>query len=254
MTYMRDFTDYTGEFESRFQEVYHYRKFPQMMPWVGSQFGKAHNKILIIGESHYLPKGSTIQREPKKWYESSISDLGINPIANESEIDYTETAEIVSHGMNNWNNGGHRFFRYIHTAMRDSGITLNSGLNDNLFRYFAFYNFFQRPAEESGGSLKNTKLDDKIAYEVFEKNVEILNPDAVFVVSKKAWDSLMQWYWRSSEYKNINRFIIKTNEKNLLSGYAPHTACYRFWYKPYPRYENSFSGKEGFMDFIKENF
>lgn len=254
MPYIRNYIDYSNSFEEQLIQVPHYKKYPQMMPWVGSQYGKEHKKILIIGESHYLPEGSTIQKNPELWYNSTINDLGLSPVDEESEVDYTETAGIVSTGMNNWNDGGHRFYRYIHHAMRDSGITLDSGPNDNLFRYFAFYNFFQRPAEISGGSLKRTNLDDKVSYEVFEDLIRILDPDAIFVVSIKAWDALMNKYWETSELLENNRLLIKTKSKKIISGFAPHTACYRFWYNPYPRYENSFSGKEELMDFLNKYF
>lgn len=166
---------------------------------VGSQYGKGHKKILIIGESHYLPEGSIIQKTHESWYNSSIDDLGIDSIEEQSEMVWTETAGIISSGMKNWNNGGHRIYRYLHSAMEKAGIDLPQGPNDNLFRYMAFYNFFQRPAEESGDSLIRTDLDDKVAYEVFESLVEILNPDAIFVVSKKVWDALMNKYWETSK-------------------------------------------------------
>jgi len=254
MSYARTLVDYSNKFENQLSQISHYKNYPQMMPWVGSQYGVNQKKILIIGESHYLPKGSTIQKIPEYWYNSTIKDLGFSPVEEESEVDYTETAEIVSCGMNNWNDGGHRFYKFIHNSMREAGINLDSGPNDNLFRYVAFYNFFQRPAEVSGGSLKRSDLDDKVAYEVFEENIKILDPDAIFVVSVKVWDALMNQYWETSELLENNRILIQTKGKKIVSGYAPHPACYRFWYKSYPRYKNSFSGKEEFMDFLNKYF
>lgn len=254
MDYKRDFIDYSNEFEKQLLQVPHYKKFPQMLPWVGSQYGKDHGKILIISTSHYLPEGSTIQKTPESWYNSSIEDLGIDPIEKESEIRWSDTAGVISSGMKYWNNGGHRIFRTLHMAMEKAGIDLPQGTNNNLFRYMAFYNFFQRPAEVSGESIQNTPEDNKIAYDVFESVVEILNPDAIFVVSKKVWDVLMNKYWETSKPEKENRLQIETKSKYLISGFAPQPSAYKYWNKTYSEYDNDFSGKEEFIDFMREYF
>lgn len=254
MSYSRDFVDYSNQFESQLLKVPHYKRFPQMMPWVGSQYAQQQKKILIVGESHYLPEGSTIQENPETWYQSSIEDLSIDPIEKQSEIVYSETAEIVSGGMKNWNNEGHKFYRLVHHAMREAGIESDSGPNDNLFRYMSFYNFFQRPAAISGGSLERTDLDDTVAYDTFESVIEILDPDAVFFVSVKVWDALMNQYYKISDPIKYKRRLIRTKSKEVACGFSPHTAAFGIWYKTYPGYENTLSGQEEFIDFLKEYY
>ena len=47
----------------------HLRRFPCMHPWIGSRYqDKRHKRLLVIGESHYLPPDSTIHHDPDRWY------------------------------------------------------------------------------------------------------------------------------------------------------------------------------------------
>lgn len=47
----------------------HFKRFPCLTPWVGSSYQSPnHKKLLIIAESHYLPKGSTIHHDAARWY------------------------------------------------------------------------------------------------------------------------------------------------------------------------------------------
>ena len=44
-----------------------------MYPFVGKNYDK--NRILIIGESHYLNRNSKFENTPANWYTSNIIDL-----------------------------------------------------------------------------------------------------------------------------------------------------------------------------------
>ena len=44
--------------------------------WIGSRYRDArHKRLLVIGESHYLPPDSTIHRDPGRWYRSRQEEL-----------------------------------------------------------------------------------------------------------------------------------------------------------------------------------
>ena len=54
----------------------HLRRYPCMQPWIGNRYrDKRHKRLLVVGESHYLPPDSTIHHDPARWYRSSQSDL-----------------------------------------------------------------------------------------------------------------------------------------------------------------------------------
>ena len=49
----------------------HLRRFPCMHPWIVSRYrDERHKRLLVIGESHYLPPESTIHHDPAHWYRS----------------------------------------------------------------------------------------------------------------------------------------------------------------------------------------
>ena len=54
----------------------HLMRFPCMSPWIGNRYQDGHHKrLLVMGESFYLPEGSTIHREPRTWYGSRQEEL-----------------------------------------------------------------------------------------------------------------------------------------------------------------------------------
>jgi hypothetical protein len=61
------------KYDNEFMNIDFYKKYPQMLPWVGSEYDLT--KILIIGESSYLCEKSSIHKDPKGWYSSSLNEL-----------------------------------------------------------------------------------------------------------------------------------------------------------------------------------
>ena len=54
----------------------HLRRYPCMQPWIGSRYrDERHKRLLVVGESHFLPPDSTIHHDPARWYRSSQTDL-----------------------------------------------------------------------------------------------------------------------------------------------------------------------------------
>ena len=62
----------TSEFDSKFQEIKHYQNHPQMMPFVGKDYGK-FKKLLILAESHYLEDVDREYDIAKDWY--TLNDI-----------------------------------------------------------------------------------------------------------------------------------------------------------------------------------
>lgn len=57
------------------------------------------------------------------------------------------------------------------------------------FTAFAFYNYFQRPASNSGSLIELTDEDEMQAYAVYQRVVESLKPNRFIFLSKKAYNS-----------------------------------------------------------------
>jgi len=170
----------TDIFDNEFDTIEHYQKFPSMRPYVGKNYGKNNSrKILLIAESHYLPPKSTISRNPEKWYESSQSDL------TKEEIAWINTRNILK---GNWKPAGHMIFKELNTRMSEFMDIKEFRAMTNV----AFMNGFQRPAPNTGNSIKHfcKPIDYKIGAQTIEKVVNIIKPNLVIFVSKLSWDKL----------------------------------------------------------------
>lgn len=221
----------TEIFDSKLNEIEHYQKFPAMLPFVGKNYGKSSSrKIMLIAESHYLPPKSTISKNPEKWYSSTQTDL------TDEEIAWINTRNILK---GNWKPAGHMIFRELNTRMSEF-------MNVKEFRAMtnvAFMNGFQRPAPETGDSIKNfcKSIDYRIGAKTITEVVNIIEPDLVIFVSKLSWDKL-RWkipkselgirydfvchpgtggrYWHSKKYehglKKFKSLIEKELNKNVL--------------------------------------
>lgn len=160
-------------YDEKFLSIEHYNKYPQMLPWIGKYFGEKYKKILFIGESHYLPENSQVNIG--EWYDLNKNNL------NTEEIEYTNTRYCL---LKNFNNNS--IWKNINQILKNIGIQSTS---NNLFEFFAFYNFFQRPAVNIGKEIFQNQKDIEIANILFVKIVDIIEPDFVLFLSSKSWDN-----------------------------------------------------------------
>ena len=130
----------------------HLRRFPCMRPWIGSRYRDArHKRLLVIGESHYLPNESTIHHDPDRWYRSGQDDL------SEEEVRWASTIGNIT---GRWYRA-HRIYRSIQDEvariLQESGVTPD----DFPLNHIAYCNYFLRPAPVAGGSMEgNVRQQD----------------------------------------------------------------------------------------------
>ena len=205
--------------DSKLLEIDHYFKYPIMMPWIGNYYGERYKRVLFVGESHYFPSNSKAQMIPDQWYHSRQDCL------IDDELDYINTRDVISnrHSKNGiWKNPGQ--------------IMINQDIlppleSNNVFDWFCFYNFFQRPAQIEGNELLINEIDIKIANEVFHSNIQILKPEVVIFLSSKAWNSSNKngmndiifdfvphpssnwWNRKSMKYSGVDRIPLTGKEK-----------------------------------------
>jgi len=209
-----------------------YTFFPQMLPWVGNNYGIDCKKLLLIGESHYLPKDNEdiSLLDPKDWYNE------IHEYDDESNIyDYTNTRGLLN-GFSEWNSSN----MYKNPAKIIQDLLNKYKHNDiskNPLSYIAFYNYFLRPAVFTK-SIKNKlqEQDIRIARDTFIEIVGVLKPDAVCFLSKLAYENF------STNVKQSFDFPI---------GSVPHPAC--SWWNKVSYYSNGLKGKEQFEKFLTDN-
>lgn len=172
-------SQHNTDYDLQLERIPHYEQHPQMMPFVGADYGKNGPKILLIGESHYLPKESTVHLNAEKWYERDASQL------SDRERSATCTRKCLTKSGPTWKIKSYTIFRHLESALIEAGYPVA----DNTLRYVAFMNGFQRPAV-SRLSIKETSLDREYAVATVQSVIDVLQPDHIICVSRKAHKAL----------------------------------------------------------------
>jgi hypothetical protein len=208
-----------------------FERFPDLVPFVGDEYGcSKYKKILLIWESYYDKDGKEdIIKCPNSWYFEAKVDK-IKEILGNKTNDYKR-----------WLN----FARKMHEKGEDrKSLTfkniekiLNTFSGDeNSFRYCAGYNYYLRPASNSSSIIAD-KLDEEIAAKTLEKIIDILKPDVVVFLSKKA---------------NTSFKTYKTKFPTIKFKSFVHPAS--AWWNKKSGKDPKKSGKERFEKFITEKW
>jgi hypothetical protein len=160
--------------------IKHYQNFPCFKPWVGDKYlSQSHKRLLVIGESHYLPPDSTIHLDAEKWYERQQSDLSAE------EVKWLSTSGIIKKNKDrNFPKKAHGIYRNACAAI--NSCSFNYTPSSKVIENFAYYNFFQRPAEVAGNSIKINKIDKAVSLSVFQSILEKLSPELIIFTSSLA--------------------------------------------------------------------
>lgn len=202
-----------------------YEQYPELKPYVGSNYlERSKPLLLLIGESHYIPDDSKLDRNPASWY------LGTSDRLSEDELYYINTAQIIRNSKaEGFSNKAHSIWRNSFSEINEFGPTYSdfTRVADDI----AFYNFFLRPAF-TGDSLDITAQDVKIAGEAFSAHYKALKPTAIIFLSRLAYNHFCPT-------EPISVPIIAT----------PHPGC-KWWNKEARKYGNK-KGRNILGDFIK---
>jgi len=171
--------------EEQIQQIHHFRKFPELKPWIGDQYDSTmHKKLLVVAESHFMPENSTIHHDAVAWYSSNTN------ILTPDEKDYLNTRMLIQdRSRDAFNSRAHTTFRNIHHALSETGLTSQVDLSGRPFLLgeIALMNYFQRPAN-TGSSIKDicTPLDKQASFEIFIKVIQSILPDIILFTSTYA--------------------------------------------------------------------
>jgi len=153
-----------------------------MIPFIGNHYTSTKAKILVIGESHYLPHNSTIHLDADEWYNSVSAQM-----LSDVERAWSNTSQIVrSHIDGTERSRAHRLYYNIEAALRE---TLGHEADtENYLECVSFYNYFQRPAEY-GVSIKHQDIDDVFAFNHLNSLHREIQFDSAIFTSKLAHNS-----------------------------------------------------------------
>jgi hypothetical protein len=231
---------HTTEFDEQLKiPLPHLVNYPMMLPFIGSEWKNSKSKILLLGESHYLP-GYELDKITgcnyrEDWYSNNGDSM-------ENWLwPYLNTRDVVK--------------KADERKKGDSTATLSIYYNPKaaikahypeyenekfIFPFLSFYNYFQRPAFVEGQSIKNNKHDDEIAYHTLKVVTKLIQPEKIIFCSKKAWSAF------SSQ-------VTKTDKQSVFSNMVIDYTCHPgtvYWNKTVKLYGNR-TGHQKFKDILK---
>ncbi|SNY49754.1 hypothetical protein SAMN06297280_1531 [Arsukibacterium tuosuense] len=211
--------------------IEHYKKYPNLLPWVGPGYENAQNKLLVLGESHYLDEGSNYHHDPVRWYE------GVD-ISQCTDRHWMHTANIIQNGLNNgWKEKSKLIYKNISKALIESAVT--GFAVDEPFAEICYLNYFQRPAEKTGKSINVSEADARTSASVVTKVISILNPGLVVFSSTLAW--------RSATKSGLINLL---KETGIKCARVPHAGM-PWWNRSSKKYGGK-TGKQYFIDFLRD--
>ena len=171
-------TSLTLDFDDGLSTISHYARYPEMMVAVGDHYRHASLRILVLGESHYVDQAEA-SNHPDLWYEG-------RSIACAATIPYIYTRKIFDNAINDRKKSKSKaIFHALRSALGASGIIGSSP--GSPLQSIAYMNYFQRPAEESGKSLRVHPRDVIEATSVVSDVVSVIKPQLVVFASRLAW-------------------------------------------------------------------
>lgn len=199
-----------------------------MKPWIGENYhSRTHKRLLILGESHYLPEDSTVHLDADTWYNKKEQDL------SEKEVKWLSTSGIIKKNKEtNFPNKAHGIYRNV--CIEINSNTFNYKLSSQIIDHFAYYNFFQRPAEVTGDSIKVKDIDKEIAISVLESVINKLDPELIIFISSLAG--------------NAGKDILSRREIPFVV--TPHPTC-AWWNRSAKKYNGR--GRDLVPAFLDEN-
>ena len=221
-----------------------YKSHPYMFPFVGDDYESSkHKKLLLIGESHYLPEGSTVHHDAVKWYNGE-------PVLTEKEVDWCDTC-----GTRNSGHFGPEINRCLNLVLPLGGDGWNQ---------VAFLNYFLRPADYQEG--ENDKgisklwknyggqdLDREFAIKNLIRVLEIIEPELFVFLSSNACTCA-----ENVDFKKYfgGELWDWTEKRGIEYCYTAHPSC-SWWNRPMPENYAKAGGltsREFFCKWLKEKW
>lgn len=227
-------------YDAKFQSIPFYKTHPYMMPFVGCNYESSeHKKLLLVGESHYMPKESVVHHDENLWYDG-------NPDLSGEEKRWCDTrgARYCKSGQ---------FGKNIDRAIREAFPIED----ENAFVEIASYNYFLRPADDRQ-SFESicTERDCDDAVRVFFAILEILKPDFIIFTSR--------FVFNHAEYdfnKNFNYDLWDYTEKHHMNYvFTEHPSC--SWWNRVAKvktgssndYFHGLTSRQFFVEYLRKNW
>lgn len=167
---------FSSSFDSAFRTIPFYKNHEFMLPAVGVNYESTkHKKLLLVGESCYMPKASFVHHNVNLWYDNYLC---LGEKLTDSEKKCCDLRGARSDPRN-------KYRQKIDNAIKE---VFPDALG-NAFEEIASYNYFLRPADNGNRkTFRCTEMDCRESVHTFCKLIEILTPNHVVFTSKLAFD------------------------------------------------------------------
>ena len=99
----------TIDLNEQLSEIQFYKQFPAMKPFIGEFYNSdKHKKLLLVGESYYLPNETNLHHSPIKWYDSNQNEL------DDEEIEWINCSGLLTC---DWTSDGHHIYRELNKCI-----------------------------------------------------------------------------------------------------------------------------------------
>lgn len=168
-----------------------YARYPGMRPYRGTRYGEpGRPRLLLVGESHYLPELASAHHDAAAWYRSDAAALReeerVKTGSDDEWSGWIDTAGVVTHACtSNFANPAHWIWKNAFRVINQAGPRYREART--VGEDVAFFNFFLRPALR-GDSLRGHLTDEdlELANRVFEHRLDELQPTAIVFLSRLA--------------------------------------------------------------------
>jgi len=204
----------------------HFRRYPAMLPYIGEGYcDSGHRRMLIMGESNYLPPKSTIHLDPQAWYAGDQIPLSAK------EVEWLHCRDLLTL---KWNpRGGHKIYHELNRCLREAGIVGGERATNSI----AYMNAFQRPAATSGESMEkcHSPVDSAHSFAAIADTIRSIEPEIVVIVSQFTWQ--------------VFGTSLQSAFPDLRIEHTCHPATHFYWNKAgYPH------GRDHFMTVLRTHF
>lgn len=184
----------------KLKSIDHFQRYPEMIPFVGANYGKFNKKMLLLGESHFLPEGSTASSSAEVWYKGNNSTLDDNEKGFICTFDLINNRSGQQLGAKSW-----RYYLDMENELINGGLPKH----DNMFTYVSFMNVFQRPAVVNGESINVLPIDLEEGEKILNAVIDIIQPEIIIFMTSLGYN---HFHWR-------------IHDKSIKTVRCCHTTC-----------------------------
>ncbi|WP_055436956.1 hypothetical protein [Lacinutrix algicola] len=212
----------------------HLKLHPAYLPHIGLKYNEARAKTLIIAESHYVHKDYNNKFSVEDWYNNPKVIYQALDAKNKGYKGWFNTRQVLEYYQSsNPLAKGHGIFNNLEIAYKEIGSEVK------LFDECVYLNYFQRPSEVEGDSIKVQEIDSEIALENLMVLNEVLKPNKIIFVSSKA-------------YHNFMSNVTKAQKDQLpYVGSVPHPSASSWWNRKSKKYGLNGAAATGKQKFIR---